>query len=108
MQKDEWRKKLAGSLYSYSAPGMNEAKEYDTIEQYHMRDDKKYKQRIEDTLRQVNVGIMLLSPKSRRLLKTRPRKKKGRNTLAKRKEKRPGRRPLRTKIAISTRKRTNG
>lgn len=39
MQKDEWRKKLA-------APGMNEAKEYDTIEDFHQRDDKKYKQKI--------------------------------------------------------------
>jgi hypothetical protein len=37
---------------------MNEAKEYDTIEQYHMRDDKKYKQKIEDTLRQVNVRMV--------------------------------------------------
>lgn len=28
------------------APGMNEAKEYDTIEDFHQRDDKKYKQKI--------------------------------------------------------------
>lgn len=41
---------------------MNEAKEYDTIEQYLMRDDKKYRQKIEDTLRQVNVKMMLVSP----------------------------------------------
>ena len=28
------------------APGMNEAKEYDTIEDFHQRDDKKYRQKI--------------------------------------------------------------
>lgn len=47
MQKDEWRKKLM-------APGMNESKEFDTIDDYHMRDDKKYKQKIDDVLRQIN------------------------------------------------------
>jgi len=31
MQKDEWRKKLAGIFLNNLAPGMNEAKEYDTI-----------------------------------------------------------------------------
>lgn len=30
-----------------SAPGMNEAKEYDTIEDFHQRDDKKIKQKLE-------------------------------------------------------------
>lgn len=34
---------------------MNEAKEYDSLEAYHLRDDKKYKQKIEDTLKQINV-----------------------------------------------------
>ena len=48
MQKDEWRKKLL-------APGMNEAKEYDSIDAYHVRDDKKYRQKIDDTLRLINV-----------------------------------------------------
>lgn len=37
------------------APGMNEAKEYDTIEDFHQRDDKKCKQKIEETLHQINV-----------------------------------------------------
>lgn len=50
MQKDEWRKKLA-------APGMNEAKEYDTIEDFHQRDDKKYKQKIQETLHQINIEV---------------------------------------------------
>ena len=39
------------------ASGMNEAKEYDSLEAYHLRDDKKYKQKIEDTLRQINVRL---------------------------------------------------
>ena len=34
---------------------MNESKEFDTIDDYHMRDDKKYKQKIDDVLRQINV-----------------------------------------------------
>lgn len=50
---------------TYSAPGMNEAKEYDTIEQFHTRDDKKYKQRIDDTLRQINVVVEAFRSKSR-------------------------------------------
>lgn len=44
---------------------MNEAKEYDTIEQFHIRDDKKYKQRIDDTLRQINVAVQAFRSKSR-------------------------------------------
>lgn len=50
MQKDEWRKKLL-------APGMNEAKEYDSIDAYHVRDDKKYRQKIDDTLRLINAEV---------------------------------------------------
>ena len=59
MQKDEWKKKLQGRSILILAPGMNEAKQYDTLESYHLRDDKKYKQRIEDTLRIVNVHIII-------------------------------------------------
>ena len=55
MQKDEWKKKLAGNFDIIAAPGMNEAKQYDTLDSYHLRDDKKFKQRIDDTLRIVNV-----------------------------------------------------
>lgn len=43
------------------APAMNEAKQYDNLEAYHIRDDKKYKQRIEDTLRQVNAEVKKLA-----------------------------------------------
>jgi hypothetical protein len=50
-------KETYGYVSSYLAPGMNEAKEYDTLEAYQLRDDKKYKQRIDDTLRQVNVTL---------------------------------------------------
>lgn len=56
MQRDEWKKKLNGTANLNVAPGMNEAKQYDNLEAYQLRDDKKYKQRIEDTLRQVNVS----------------------------------------------------
>jgi hypothetical protein len=52
MQKDEWRKKLL-------AHGMNEAKEFDTIEDYYMRDDARYRQRIDERLREVNVRCWL-------------------------------------------------
>ena len=45
---------------------MNEAKEYDSLEVYHIRDDKKYKQKIEDTLRQLNVNLVLARSKSKR------------------------------------------
>jgi hypothetical protein len=45
---------------------MNEAKEYDTIEQYHMRDDKKYKQKIDETLHQINVTIRSPREKSKK------------------------------------------
>ncbi len=55
IQKDEWRKKLSCIYVCYIAPNMNQAKEYDTIELYFQRDDKQYRQRIEETLRQVNV-----------------------------------------------------
>lgn len=36
---------------------MNEAKEYDTIDDYHQREDPKYKQRLEERLREINVPI---------------------------------------------------
>lgn len=44
IQKDEWRKKL-------KAPGMNQAKQYDTIEDFHEREDHIYRQKIEERLR---------------------------------------------------------
>ena len=59
MQKDEWKKKLQGTPTPTPAPGMNEAKQYDSLETYHLRDDRKYKQRIEDTLKIVNVPLKL-------------------------------------------------
>lgn len=39
-------KSLQVFIHLNLAPGMNEAKEYDTIEDFHQRDDKKYKQKI--------------------------------------------------------------
>lgn len=38
---------------------MNEAKQYNTMEEYHERDDGRYKQRIQDRLREVNVILLL-------------------------------------------------
>ena len=45
---------------------MNEAKQYESLEAYHLRDDKAYKQRIEETLKQVNVAEMIGRLKSKK------------------------------------------
>lgn len=73
---------------------MNEAKEYDTLEMYQLRDDKKYKQKIDETLHQINVSLEICRMKSRSWHRKRPEKKRGSNILRKRKERRQGRRPL--------------
>lgn len=52
---------------------MNEAKEYDTIQQYHMRDDKKYKQKIDDTLHQINVNYFNTQNEVRKLAQEKAR-----------------------------------
>ena len=67
MQRDEWKKKLMGIYSIILAPGMNEAKQYDSLEAYHHRDDKKYKQRIEDTLKQVNVCNYLMQTEVKKI-----------------------------------------
>ena len=53
--KVRMEKETYGYIFINIAPGMNEAKEYESLEVYHLRDDKKYKQKIDDTLRSVNV-----------------------------------------------------
>lgn len=48
-------KKTSRYVFFNRAPSMNEAKEYDSLESYHLRDDKKYKQKIDETLSKINV-----------------------------------------------------
>lgn len=72
---------------------MNEAKEYDTLEMYQLRDDKKYKQKIDDTLHQINVSQIICRMKSRSWHRKRPEKKRGSSIPRKRRERKRGRRP---------------
>ena len=101
MQKDEWRKKLM-------APGMNEAKEYDSIEAYHVRDDKKYRQKIDDTLRLINVRPLPPRLKSRRSPSRRCARRNARNTPRRRNANAPKRSTWRNSTATSTRRRSTG
>lgn len=52
---------------------MNEAKEYDTIEDFHQRDDKKCKQKIEETLHQINVHMKVIKIEVRKIAAERAR-----------------------------------
>lgn len=52
---------------------MNEAKEYDTLEMYQLRDDKKYKQKIDETLHQINVLVYLRQNEVRKLAQEKAR-----------------------------------
>lgn len=73
-----------------------------------MRDDKKYKQKIEDTLQQINVLQNLRSRNSGKWPTRRPKKKSGRSIPKKKRDKRPAKRPSKTSTATSTRNRTSG
>ena len=52
---------------------MNEAKEYDTLEMYQLSDDKKYKQKIDETLHQINVLVYLRQNEVRKLAQEKAR-----------------------------------
>ena len=52
---------------------MNEAKKYDTLEMYQLRDDKKYKQKIDETLHQINVLAYLRQNEVRKLAQEKAR-----------------------------------
>lgn len=66
-------KSLQVFIHLNLAPGMNEAKEYDTIEDFHQRDDKKYKQKIQETLHQINVKYQFIQIEVRKIAAERAR-----------------------------------
>lgn len=81
---------------------MNEAKEFESIDVYQMREDKKYKQKIEDTLKLVNVTLIQIRLKSDDSLMKECVKNNANSIIKRNKEKRVVERHCKTLIEAYT------